>query len=127
MGLFDKFKKKKERELDGEPTSDIVETGEYPAEEADIDAVPEEIPEASEPIAYSGGAEDIPKENTPESGDDSPETENISEREDEDDAPAKREGFFAKLKNGLKKTKDGFVNKVELLINSFTKIDEEFF
>ncbi len=27
----------------------------------------------------------------------------------------------------MKKTKDGFVNKVELLINSFTKIDEDFF
>ena len=31
------------------------------------------------------------------------------------------------LKNCLKKTLDGFCNMVELLINSFTKIDEEFF
>lgn len=36
-------------------------------------------------------------------------------------------GFFDKLKEGLKKTKDGFVAKVETLVNSFTKIDEEFF
>ena len=36
-------------------------------------------------------------------------------------------GFFDKLKEGLKKTKDSFVNKVELLVNSFTKIDEDFF
>lgn len=36
-------------------------------------------------------------------------------------------GFFDKLKEGLKKTKDSFVSKVELLVNSFTKIDEEFF
>lgn len=36
-------------------------------------------------------------------------------------------GFFEKLKEGLKKTKDSFVSKVELLVNSFTKIDEEFF
>lgn len=36
-------------------------------------------------------------------------------------------GFFDKLKEGLKKTKDGFVSKVETLVNSFTKIDEEFF
>ncbi|MGN1422716.1 MAG: signal recognition particle-docking protein FtsY, partial [Oscillospiraceae bacterium] len=35
--------------------------------------------------------------------------------------------MFAKLKNGLKKTRDGFISKVELLINSFTKIDEDFF
>lgn len=36
-------------------------------------------------------------------------------------------GFFDKLKEGLKKTKDGFVSRVETLVNSFTKIDEEFF
>ncbi len=36
-------------------------------------------------------------------------------------------GFFDKIKNGLKKTKDSFVKQVEGVINSFTKIDEEFF
>jgi len=36
-------------------------------------------------------------------------------------------GFFDKLKEGLKKTKDSFVGKVESLVNSFTKIDEDFF
>ncbi len=36
-------------------------------------------------------------------------------------------GFFDKLKEGLKKTKDSLVGKVELLVNSFTKIDEDFF
>ena len=36
-------------------------------------------------------------------------------------------GFFEKLKEGLKKTKDSFVSKVEVLVNSFTKIDEDFF
>ncbi|MGI5958249.1 MAG: signal recognition particle-docking protein FtsY [Massiliimalia sp.] len=36
-------------------------------------------------------------------------------------------GFFEKIKSGLKKTKDSMVKQVETLINSFTKIDEEFF
>lgn len=36
-------------------------------------------------------------------------------------------GFFEKIKNGLKKTKESLVKQVELVINSFTKIDEEFF
>ncbi|MBQ3841611.1 MAG: signal recognition particle-docking protein FtsY [Ruminiclostridium sp.] len=36
-------------------------------------------------------------------------------------------GFFEKLKEGLKKTKDSFVAKVNTLVNSFTKIDEDFF
>lgn len=32
-----------------------------------------------------------------------------------------------KIREGLRKTKDGFVGKIEQIINSFTKIDEEFF
>ncbi len=36
-------------------------------------------------------------------------------------------GFFDKIKQGLKKTKDSMVKHVETLVNSFTKIDEEFF
>lgn len=36
-------------------------------------------------------------------------------------------GFFDKIKEGLQKTKEGFSQKVELLVNSFTKIDEDFF
>ena len=35
-------------------------------------------------------------------------------------------GLFEKLKNGLKKTKDSMMGKIERLLNSFTKIDEEF-
>lgn len=36
-------------------------------------------------------------------------------------------GFFEKIKNGLKKTKDSLISRVEGVINSFTKIDENFF
>lgn len=36
-------------------------------------------------------------------------------------------GFFEKIKEGLKKTKDSMMKQVELVINSFTKIDEDFF
>jgi fused signal recognition particle receptor len=36
-------------------------------------------------------------------------------------------GLFGKLKAGLKKTKDSFTGGVEKVINSFTKIDEDFF
>ncbi len=36
-------------------------------------------------------------------------------------------GFFEKIKQGLRKTKENITQKVELIINSFTKIDEEFF
>ena len=36
-------------------------------------------------------------------------------------------GFFEKLKAGLKKTKDSMMGKIERLLNSFTKIDEDLF
>lgn len=46
--------------------------------------------------------------------------------QEEYEAQQKEQSFY-KLKEGLKKTKDGFVSRVEQLINSFTKIDEDFF
>lgn len=36
-------------------------------------------------------------------------------------------GFFDKIKQGLKKTRDNISGKIDLVINLFTKIDEEFF
>lgn len=36
-------------------------------------------------------------------------------------------GFFDKIKNGLKKTKDNIINRIDTAIKSFTKIDEELF
>ena len=36
-------------------------------------------------------------------------------------------GFFNKIAEGLKKTRDSMMGKVDALINSFTKIDEDFF
>ena len=36
-------------------------------------------------------------------------------------------GFFEKLKQGLKKTKDSMIGNIESILNSFTKIDDELF
>ncbi len=36
-------------------------------------------------------------------------------------------GFFNKIAEGLRKTRDSMMGKVDALLNSFTKIDEEFF
>ncbi len=36
-------------------------------------------------------------------------------------------GFFSKIKEGLKKTKESMVKKMQRVVNSFTKIDEELF
>ena len=36
-------------------------------------------------------------------------------------------GLFAKLKNGLKKTKDNIIGQIDSMLKTFTKIDEELF
>lgn len=36
-------------------------------------------------------------------------------------------GFFKKIKDGLKKTRDAVVNQIDTMLKSFTKIDEELF
>ena len=36
-------------------------------------------------------------------------------------------GFFSKISEGLKKTRDSMMGKVEVMLNSFTKIDEDLF
>ncbi len=122
MGLFDKFKKKKQ----SDEAEELLETAEQTAEEAVEELLAEEaIEEIAEEIAEEA-AEELPEateEQEPE-GDTEQADEEIPDEEAE--AP-KKEGFFEKLKNGLKKTKDGFLGKIELLMNSFTKIDEDFF
>ena len=77
-----------------------------------------ESPEGPEEPLQAAEAEPEPDESEPE------ETPELPEESEE---KPKKVGFFEKLKNGLKKTKDGFMSKLELLMNSFTKIDEDFF
>lgn len=149
MGFFDKFKKKKKQE---EADEEILSQTEAEQAEAADDSVPGEEqpepyapqpapeaetapeepltsdePEAQESTEIPEQPEDIPQaeEAQPESAEEESEEAEIPP-EDGAEEP-KKVGFFEKLKNGLKKTKDGFMSKLELLMNSFTKIDEDFF
>ncbi len=149
MGFFDKFKKKKKQEEADEEILSQTETEQaeaaddsVPGEEQpepyapqsapEAETAPEEPltsddPEAQESPEIPEQPEDIPQaeEAQPESAEEEPEEAEIP-TEDGAEEP-KKVGFFEKLKNGLKKTKDGFMSKLELLMNSFTKIDEDFF
>ena len=133
MGLFDKFKRKKQQEDNDEQ---LLSTAQDEASEADEPALPTDgdIPAEGQQEQYApqqaAEAEAAPEELTY-----APEQEALPEQEEpdkdsgygeEEAAPAKQ-GLFQKLKNGLKKTRDGFMSKVERLMNSFTKIDEDFF
>ncbi len=119
MGLFDKFKKKKQDDEAEELIEAVEELSEEEAAEVVEEVAEETIEEAVEEIAE---AAEVAEE--AEADDDTSDDEEAADEEAE--APRK-EGFFEKLKNGLKKTKDGFLGKIELLMNSFTKIDEDFF
>lgn len=119
MGLFDKFKKKKQDDEAEELIEAVEELSEEEAAEVVEEVAEETIEEAVEETAE---AAEVAEE--AEADDDTSDDEEAADEEAE--APRK-EGFFEKLKNGLKKTKDGFLGKIELLMNSFTKIDEDFF
>ncbi len=113
MGFFDKFKKKKN-------TEEVTEVEEL----AEVEVAPAaEEPSVAEEVADT---EEAPEVEALSEAEEATEGEEATEAEEVTEAP-KKVGLFEKLKNGLKKTKDGFVSKVELLINSFTKIDEDFF
>lgn len=126
MGLFDKFKKKKPEDISEEINCDEAHSDEPAADEVSSgeteDSGTESVSLYEESIHEA--VSELPQDN------DIAAEESFSENSEDisgtEEAPEKS-GFFTKLKNGLKKTKDGFVNKVELLINSFTRIDEDFF
>ncbi len=134
MGFFDKFKKKsKQEESEDELLTQQTEEAEQ-AEQADPadgelsgdnDEIAGEQPQDAEKLPAEADEEaltsPIEPEEAPEASGDAEEPEVHPEN------TGKKPGLFEKLKNGLRKTKEGFMSKVELLMNSFTKIDEDFF
>ncbi len=101
------------------PDEETEETETSDEETEEAETPDEEEDETEAPYEETEEAEEI---EAPDK-----ETEETNEIDENEKAPVKREGFFTRLKNGLKKTRDGFVGKVEQLINSFTRIDEDFF
>lgn len=123
MGLFDIFKKKKQ--TDNETAdADLQETGTNSAEKSDT--------ADSEPLTETSDASDS-EERRPSllerlQGAEPIFTDHESDiKFQEEYEQQQKELASYKLREGLKKTKDGFVSKVEQLLNSFTKIDEDFF
>ena len=121
MGLFDRFKKKKQEDTEElEQLSEEMTAEELADEDApEVEDAP--ITEENATVEEEAFPEDEPADDTAE------ETEEAAEQEADEEQPERKIGFFEKLKNGLKKTKDGFLGRIELLMNSFTKIDEDFF
>ena len=122
-----------------------------PAEDsAEDDAVPEKMPEAEEPEQ----PEESPEAEAPEQDAEAEETEPAEASEDAEPAeePAeasepeeaeqleepeeipeeepekpKKKGFFTKIRDGLRKTKDAMIARMQQVVNTFTKIDDDLF
>lgn len=148
MGLFDKFKRKKHEDeqdeaLQQQPEAveqDIAADADIPQEqgenaaqpsaeaeaEPEAEAIDEAEAEAAQPEIEA--AEDNSAEQAEPQADSADEEygfEGVSMGAEE--TSTKKAGLFEALRRGLKKTKDGFLGKLELLVNSFTRIDEDFF
>ena len=104
------------------------------AESETVETEPEEI---AEPETVETEPEEVAE---PETEEVEPETEESeSEEFDETEAEAsepeepqepekkKKKGFFEKIRDGLRKTKDSVIAKMQLVLNAFTKIDEDLF
>lgn len=141
MAIFDWFKKNKKNKQEveevkeniKEETSSISEEIKEKIEEIKVSAteigenikeetslIKEDLQENIEEIEkeFSDIAEEL-VENLFESKEITQDTEKEQE--------VKKQGFFAKIKSGIAKTRDSILNGIENVLSGFTKIDEELF
>ena len=97
---------------------------------AEPETVETELEEVAEPETEGVEPEEVAEPETEES-----ESEELDETEAEASEPEepqepekkKKKGFFEKIRDGLRKTKDSVIAKMQLVLNAFTKIDEDLF
>ena len=107
---------------------ETVET--EPEEIAEPETVESEPEEIAEPETVEPEPEEVAEPETVE-----PEPEEVAEPETVETEPEepqepekkKKKGFFEKIRDGLRKTKDSVIAKMQLVLNAFTKIDEDLF
>lgn len=88
---------------------------------------PEELVEESEETQELEIA-DAEDEIEPEELEQEVEEETLeTERQEEEPEKKKKKGLFEKIRDGLRKTKDSVIAKMQLVLNAFTKIDEDLF
>ena len=122
-----------------EPETEEVEpeeVAEPETEESESEEVAEPETEASEPEELDETeAEASEPEELDETEAEASEPEEFDETEAEASEPEepqepekkKKKGFFEKIRDGLRKTKDSVIAKMQLVLNAFTKIDEDLF
>ena len=130
-----------ESELEEITEPETVET--EPKEIAEPETVETEPEEVAEPETEEVEPEEVAEPETEESESEeldeteaeASEPEELDETEAEASEPEepqepekkKKKGFFEKIRDGLRKTKDSVIAKMQLVLNAFTKIDEDLF
>lgn len=87
---------------------------------------PEELVEESEETQELEIA-DAEDEIEPEELEQEVEEETLETERQEEEPEKKKKGLFEKIRDGLRKTKDSVIAKMQLVLNAFTKIDEDLF
>ena len=107
---------------------ETVET--EPEEVAEPETVETEPKEVAEPETEETESEEVaePETEASESEEfDETEAEASEPEEPQEPEKKKKKGFFEKIRDGLRKTKDSVIAKMQLVLNAFTKIDEDLF
>lgn len=107
---------------------ETVET--EPEEIAESKTVETEPEEVTEPEIVETEPEEITEPETVEAEPEEiaePEAEVSEPEEPQEPEKKKKKGFFEKIRDGLRKTKDSVIAKMQLVLNAFTKIDEDLF
>ena len=96
---------------------EVTEPETEPEEVAEPETVETEPEEVAEPEAEASESEEL----------DETEAEASEPEEPQEPEKKKKKGFFEKIRDGLRKTKDSVIAKMQLVLNAFTKIDEDLF
>ena len=116
-----------ESELEEVTEPEIVES-----EPETVETEPEEVAEPetveTEPETVEAESEVVPESEIVEVDSEEFEEPEASEPEEpQEPEKKKKKGFFEKIRDGLRKTKDSVIAKMQLVLNAFTKIDEDLF
>ena len=109
---------------DTEPVAAAAAEEMTESSELEEDAEEEEVKQKKKPFSWFGKK----KETAEETEEDEEEDDDDDEEEDDDIPPVKKKkGFFARLKEGLTKTRDSFVYNLDVVFDGAEMIDDDFF
>ena len=117
-----------ESELEEVAEPETVETEpKEVAEPETVETEPEEVAELETEESESEELDETEAEASEPEEFDETEAEASEPEEPQEPEKKKKKGFFEKIRDGLRKTKDSVIAKMQLVLNAFTKIDEDLF